>query len=76
MAEVQLKPEERLAQLIKSGASLVGHTDFAKIMGCKANTVRVWAVRGSGPNLPKIVIQDRTPREIEYYRKGSKWVGD
>lgn len=32
--------------------------------------------RMNGPNLPKIVIQDRTPREIEYYRKGSRWVGD
>ncbi|MDM1330226.1 hypothetical protein [Acinetobacter indicus] len=55
MADIQLKPEERLAQLIKSGVSLVGHTDFAKIMGCKANTVRVWATRGNGPIKPVIV---------------------
>lgn len=55
MATVDLKPEERLAQLIQSGTSLVGHTDFAKIMGLKANTIRVWATRGNGPIKPVII---------------------
>lgn len=55
MATVELKPEERLTQLIQSGASLVGHTDFAKIMGLKANTIRVWATRGNGPIKPVII---------------------
>lgn len=32
--------------------------------------------RTNGPNLPKVAKQDSVPREIEYYRKGSKWVGD
>lgn len=32
--------------------------------------------RTNGPNLPKVAKQDSAPREIEYYRKGSKWVGD
>jgi hypothetical protein len=53
--KAQPKPEERLSQLIASGTSLVGHTDFATVMGLKANTVRVWATRGSGPIQPIIV---------------------
>lgn len=32
--------------------------------------------RTNGPNLPKAGIQDQSPRDVEYYRKGSKWVGD
>lgn len=32
--------------------------------------------RTNGPNLPKVVIQDQSQREVEYYRKGSKRVGD
>ena len=32
--------------------------------------------RTNGPNVVKTVIQDQGSREIEYYRKGSKWVGD
>lgn len=32
--------------------------------------------RTNGPNLPKVVIQDQSQREVEYYRKGSKLVGD
>lgn len=55
MSTLDLKPEERLTQLIQSGASLVGHTDFAKIMGLKANTIRVWATRGNGPIKPVII---------------------
>ena len=55
MEKLELKPEERLAELIKSGASIVGHTDFAKIMGHKTNTIRVWATRGNGPIQPIII---------------------
>ncbi|MGA8883208.1 MAG: hypothetical protein WB445_06275 [Acinetobacter sp.] len=55
MGSAELKPEERLSQLIASGTSLVGHTDFAKVMGLKANTVRVWATRGNGPIQPVII---------------------
>jgi hypothetical protein len=55
MTTIELKPEERLSQLIKSGTSLVGHTDFAKVMGLKANTIRVWATRGNGPIKPVII---------------------
>lgn len=32
--------------------------------------------RTNGPNLPKVVIQDQSQREVEYYRKGSRRVGD
>lgn len=52
---IELKLEETLSQLIKSGASVVGHTEFAKIMGYKVNTIRVWAVRGNGPIQPLII---------------------
>ena len=32
--------------------------------------------RMNDPSLPKVVTQDGVQREVEYYRKGSRWVGD
>lgn len=49
---VQLKPEEKLAQLIQSGTSLVNTIDAATILGLKPNTLRVWASRGKGDLRP------------------------
>lgn len=61
MKEIKLRPEERLAQLINSGASLVSTKDAAIILGYKENTLRVWASRGSG---------DLTPVRT---KNGAKW---
>ncbi|KAB0629732.1 hypothetical protein [Acinetobacter guillouiae] len=49
---IQLKPDEKLAQLILSGASLVSSKDAATILGLKANTLRVWASTGRGDIKP------------------------
>ncbi|OTG86105.1 hypothetical protein B9T31_08675 [Acinetobacter sp. ANC 4558] len=49
---IELKPEERLTQLIESGASLVNTVDAAIILGLKPNTLRVWASRGKGDLKP------------------------
>lgn len=49
---IKLKPEEKLAQLINSGASLVSTTDAATILGYKPNTLRVWASQGKGDLKP------------------------
>jgi len=46
-----------LKPLISSGTNLVGHADFAKVMGPKANTVRVWATYGNGP-IQQVIIND------------------
>ncbi len=32
--------------------------------------------RTNSPSLQKVVGQNEAQREIEYYRKGSRWVGD
>lgn len=50
--KVQLRPEEKLQQLISSGASLVNTIDAATILGLKPNTLRVWASRGCGDLRP------------------------
>jgi predicted transcriptional regulator of viral defense system len=52
MGTLQLKPEEKLAQLITSGTSLVNTVDAAIILGLKPNTLRVWASRGKGDLIP------------------------
>ncbi|GMA12792.1 hypothetical protein GCM10025882_32170 [Acinetobacter gyllenbergii] len=52
MQKVQLKPEEKLQQLIESGASLVNSIDAATILGYKPNTLRVWASTGKGDLKP------------------------
>ena len=52
MGAIKLKPEEKLAQLINSGASLVSTTDAATILGYKPNTLRVWASQGKGDLKP------------------------
>ena len=52
MGTLKLKPEEKLAQLIASGASLVNTIDAATILGLKPNTLRVWASRGKGDLKP------------------------
>ena len=53
--KITLRKEEKLAELIESGTSLVSHTDFAKVMGYKENTIRIWASKGNGPIQPIIV---------------------
>ena len=50
--KVNLMPEEKLSQLIASGASLVNTIDAATILGLKPNTLRVWASRGKGDLKP------------------------
>jgi len=52
MGALQLRPEEKLQQLIDSGASLVSTNDAAKVLGYKPNTLRVWASRGCGDLKP------------------------
>lgn len=52
MEKIKLKPEEKLAQLIESGASLVNSVDAATILGLKPNTLRVWASTGKGDLSP------------------------
>ena len=51
-AKVQLKPEEKLAQLIESGTSLVSTIDAATILGYKPVTLRKWASYGKGELTP------------------------
>ena len=57
----ELRPEERLTQLIDSGTSLVCTNDAAIILGLKPNTLRVWASRGKGDLKPVMTA------------KGAKW---
>lgn len=52
MQKIKLKPEEKLTQLIESGASLVNSVDAATILGLKPNTLRVWASTGKGDLKP------------------------
>ncbi|MEQ1260473.1 hypothetical protein KWF55_04575 [Acinetobacter pittii] len=52
MGALKLRPEEKLQQLIDSGASLVSTIDAAKVLGYKPNTLRVWASRGGGDLTP------------------------
>lgn len=52
MGALKLRPEEKLQQLIDSGASLVSTNDAAKVLGYKPNTLRVWASRGCGDLIP------------------------
>lgn len=54
MSALKLKPEEKLAQLIASGTSLVNTVDAATILGLKPNTLRVWASQGRGDLRPVI----------------------
>lgn len=54
MSDLKIKPEEKLAQLITSGASLVNTIDTATVLGLKPNTLRVWASRGKGDLKPVI----------------------
>lgn len=54
MGAIKLKPEEKLAQLIASGTSLVNTVDAATILGLKPNTLRVWASQGRGDLRPVI----------------------
>ncbi|MFU8927812.1 hypothetical protein [Acinetobacter puyangensis] len=61
MSEIKLRPEEKLQQLIDSGASLVNTIDAATILGYKPNTLRVWASRGSGDLKPVMT------------KNGAKW---
>lgn len=61
MSTVKLRPEERLHQLIESGASLVSTTDAAIILGYKPNTLRVWASQGRGDLRPVLT------------KNGAKW---
>ncbi|MCG2572374.1 hypothetical protein LVY74_02225 [Acinetobacter sp. ME22] len=58
---VELRPEEKLQQLIESGASLVNTIDAATILGYKPNTLRVWASRGCGDLKPVMT------------KNGAKW---
>lgn len=53
-SKVKLRPEEKLQQLINTGASLVNTTDAAIILGLKPNTLRVWASQGRGDLKPVI----------------------
>lgn len=57
----ELRPKERLTQLIDSGTSLVNTNDAAIILGLKPNTLRVWASRGKGDLKPVMTA------------KGAKW---
>ena len=43
MEIIKVKPDEKLAQLIASGTSLVSSKDTATVLGLKPNTLRVWA---------------------------------
>ena len=52
MEKIKPKPEEKLAQLIASGTSLVNTVDAATILGYKPNTLRVWASQGRGDLKP------------------------
>lgn len=52
--KVELRPEEKLQQLINTGASLVNTIDAATILGLKPNTLRVWASQGRGDLKPVI----------------------
>lgn len=52
MNKIELMPEEKLAQLIASGTSLVNTIDAATILGLKPNTLRVWASCGKGDLKP------------------------
>ncbi|OTG82463.1 hypothetical protein B9T27_09140 [Acinetobacter sp. ANC 4648] len=52
MGALKLRPEEKLQQLIESGASLVNTIDAATILGLKPNTLRVWASHGKGDLKP------------------------
>lgn len=52
--KVELRPEEKLQQLINSGTSLVNTIDAATILGLKPNTLRVWASLGRGDLKPVI----------------------
>ncbi|OTG66788.1 hypothetical protein [Acinetobacter silvestris] len=56
MSIVKLKPEEKLAQLIASSASLINTIDTATILGLKPNTLRVWASRGKGDLKPVMTV--------------------
>ncbi|MBJ9952448.1 MULTISPECIES: hypothetical protein [unclassified Acinetobacter] len=48
MEIIKVKPDEKLAQLIASGTSLVSSKDTATVLGLKPNTLRVWASTGRG----------------------------
>ncbi len=61
MGTVKLRHEEKLQQLIDSGASLVSTIDAATILGYKPNTLRVWASRGCGDLRPVMT------------KNGAKW---
>ncbi|EOQ63939.1 hypothetical protein F935_01569 [Acinetobacter calcoaceticus ANC 3811] len=61
MGALKLRPEEKLQQLIDSGASLVSTNDAAKVLGYKPNTLRVWASRGCGDLTPVMT------------KKGARW---
>lgn len=52
MSKIVLRPEEKLAQLISSGASLVSTVDAATILGYKPVTLRKWASYGKGDLKP------------------------
>ncbi|OTG82319.1 hypothetical protein [Acinetobacter sp. ANC 4648] len=52
MKDLKLRPEEKLQQLIESGASLVNTIDAATILGYKPNTLRIRASRGCGDLKP------------------------
>ncbi|WP_269914973.1 hypothetical protein [Acinetobacter sp. HY1485] len=58
---IELRPEEKLHQLISSGTSLVNTIDAATILGLKPNTLRVWASRGCGDIRPVLT------------KNGAKW---
>ncbi len=59
--KIVLRPEEKLAQLIASGTSLVSTVDAAKILGYSPVTLRKWACYGNG---------DLTPVHM---KNGAKW---